>query len=196
MKKIILVSGYKGAGKDFVSGELYNSLRNSDVVSFASPMKDILSVVFGISKSTFDEYKNNEELIYTANNDIGVGCIGMKLPVTDFRTIIQKFGSEAMKPVFGDDVWVNLLLKTIDTLSSHYIIVSDWRFINEYEGVHDLYDVVTVRVDDYNLRAGEHDSENQLDGFQFDYRIDNTAKDNSVLNKIALFADLIEQEVI
>ena len=190
-----MVSGYKDSGKDFVSGELSNSLRFSDIVAFATPMKDILSVMFGISKSDLDKYKNDADSIYIGTEGI---CDELydTTEITDFRSIIQRFGSEAMKPIFGKDVWVDLLLKMIKTLDAEYVIVSDWRFINEYEGVNDMFDVVTVRVDDHNLLAGTHDSEHQLDDFQFDYRINNTAKTDDVLQHIHQLASMIELEVI
>ena len=62
--------------------------------------------------------------------------------------------------------------------------------------MNDMFDVVTVRVDDHNFLAGTHDSEHQLDNFQFDYRINNTAKTDDVLQHIHQLASMIELEVI
>ncbi len=193
MKKVILISGYKNSGKDFVAELLQKQIVDSEVLAFATPMKDIISTMFGISKSTLDEYKNNEDVIYVNDHH---SCPTWVSKLTDFRVIIQKFGSEAMKPVFGDDVWTDLMVENIHQLKCEYIIVSDWRFINEYQGINDSYEVVTVRVDDHNLSAGEHDSEHQLDNFQFDYNLNNTDKDDTIKPQVNALANLILQEVI
>lgn len=188
LKKVILVSGYKDSGKDFVS-DMLSTILQCETVAFAEPMKDILSVMFGVSKDDLNKYKKDEEAV------LAIGDWGYK-KITDFRTVIQKFGSEAMKPVFGNDVWINLLLQKIDPEAIEYIIVSDWRFINEYEGVNDMYDVVTVRVDDHNLDAGTHDSEHQLDEFNFDHRINNTGHTDNTPPQIRALAMLILSDII
>lgn len=171
MLKVILISGYKRSGKDWVSDELNERIKGSLVLAFAEPIKDILATALSLSKNTFDELKNISAPIHT----------------TDFRSLIQRFGNEAMKKQFGEDVWSNLLISKLPT--SGVVIVSDWRFNIEYEKICEVADeVTTVRVLDHNLTAGTHASEHELDNFSFDVELNNTAKSDYILRGIDYLA--------
>ncbi len=184
---VILISGYKRSGKDFVSHLLDKRFGDSVVYSYATPLKKIIADTMSISLKELDDYKNDTEILYTANSDIGVGCIGMKLPVTDFRTILQNFGTEAMKPWFGNAVWSDVFMR--QNFPNEYIIIPDWRFNIEYEEAKKMYrNVITLRINDDNIvNTDLHPSEAELEGFNFDYTIDNTRKDNTVLIEIDKF---------
>jgi hypothetical protein len=173
-KKIILVSGYKRSGKDFVSSLLSKEIKNSTIYSFASPLKDILSTTLSMKPCEFDILKNDSELL----------CLDNGVILTDFRAIIQNFGNEAMKKHFGDGVWAKAFLAK--KFNEQYIIISDWRFIVELIEIMDVYKkVITIRVQDQNIKnVDRHASETELETFNFDYYINNTAKDNSVLTQI------------
>lgn len=161
---VVLVSGYKRAGKDYVADLLKNNLLNSEVLSFAEPLKDIMSIAFNITTSELDELKNDYEPIV---NDY---------VETNYREILQRFGTDAMKKHFGDDVWADLLITKIDHSRSHTII-SDWRFRSEKEALLKAgYEVCTVRVLDTNIEPHDHISERDLDDVICDYIIDNTDK--------------------
>lgn len=175
MLRVILVSGYKRSGKDYVAEKLNERIEDSQVLAFAEPIKEILATTLGISKSTFDKYKNNSELLFTLDGTL----------VTDCRSMIQQFGNEAMKSQFGNEVWTNLLISKLPV--DGVVIVSDWRFIVEYEGIVAKADeVITIRVIDDNLTAGTHASEHELDNFPFMYQLNNTPKSNDILESIDL----------
>ncbi len=190
MKKVILISGYKDSGKSFVA-ELLSKMFQSQVFAFADPMKDILCTTLSISKDDLNRYKKNADEVLMGSDFNGHNH-------TDMRTIIQRFGSEAMKSMFGDMVWTDLMVERIERESKldDYVIVSDWRFIDEYIGVAEAYDVITVRVDDHDLNAGEHSSEHQLDTFNFDYRFNNTGHDGDIHPQIRALTTLILANVI
>lgn len=153
-KTLILISGYKRSGKDYVGDILKNAIPDSEIVRFADPMKHILSTTLGISL---------EELESRKNRDLAE------------RKYLQMFGNKAMKPWFGEAVWAKLLLSKGFTSST--VIVPDFRFNIEYETMLNQFErVVTVRVIDSNLKSGNHPSESELDGFNFNYYIDNTEK--------------------
>lgn len=183
MLKVILVSGLKRSGKDFVSAKMQSLIGGSIVMAFAEPLKDIIATTMSVSKDELEEYKNNGEHIFT-HSEIYMNDTRDKEPFTNFRLILQRFGTEAMKKHFGDDVWVHLLATKLP--DDGVVIVSDWRFKREFEVLSKLAKVYTVRVDDVNLTTDDlHPSETELEDFNFNVRIDNSNKDDRV------FADIL-----
>lgn len=173
-KTIILVSGYKRAGKDFVSSFLKKELENSTTYSLAYPLKDIVATTFGISLEELDDFKNNKESIFDGDFNY----------IIDFRKILQIFGSEAMKKWFTPKVWTNLFLD--QEFSEDYIIIPDWRFPTEIEEFSKVYkNIVTIRVNDDNIENTDmHVSETSLDDYPFRFVLNNTAKDESIIKGV------------
>lgn len=162
--KYILINGKKRAGKDFFASLLYAELVNAGytaaVLSFADPIKDIMSVTLNIARDELDEFKNNSVPIYIQNKH-----------VSDARQVLQNFGTEAMKKYFGEDVWVNLLCAQAEKTNADFIIVPDFRFFSEH-----MPGSVTVRVLNHDVASAAdlHRSENELNEFNFDFVLDNT----------------------
>jgi hypothetical protein len=166
--KVILINGLKRSGKDFSANILLEKLPNSEKIAFADPIKRILSNTLGISIDEFDNFKNN---YYDINYD------GISL---SFRELIQNFG-ESVKNEFGNDIWAKTTKDKILKSKKDYVIISDFRFLVEYESLKDL-DIVTLKINDNNLQNDDtHISENELNDFKFDYQIDNTKKDPKIL---------------
>jgi len=168
MKKIILVNGKKRSGKDYFSGllkqELESNGRTVQIMHLADPMKEIISTVFECTKDELEEYKNNPERFPVTVFEDTHGARD-----TDFRKILQLFGSEGMKPHFGDDVWAQLLMNKANKSNDDFIIVPDFRFLCEARSPY----TVNVFNDDINC-TDSHKSENELNDFKFKYTIDNT----------------------
>ena len=173
MTKIILINGKKRSGKDYFANELRKELESrgesAEIMSFADPIKNIITTTFGISLEKLDEFKNNPELY-----PIETVCRFMPQEVilesTDYRTILQRFGTEAMKEYFGEAVWVNLLLERVAASESDFVLVPDFRFLCE--------DISPYTINIYNantVNSGDtHRSENELNEFKFKYYVDNT----------------------
>ena len=126
--KIILINGKKRSGKDYfarlLQDELYKNKKTSYVIGFADPIKEIISKTLNVSLSDLDTFKNDKEKIIVRKN-------GFQEIITDFRQVLQTFGTEAMKPIFGDDIWVQLLIKKAKESNVDYVIVPDFRFLCE-----------------------------------------------------------------
>jgi len=182
--KLVLISGYKRSGKDFVSEKLSELIKGSSVVTLAEPLKDIIATTMSVSKDALEKYKNNSELLFV--HETPCTNLWQSKKVTDFRHILQRFGTDAMKKHFGDDVWVDLLIRKLP--AEGVVIVSDWRFISEYLALSKVGDIITVRVEDSNIKPDAHISEHELDNFDFDYYIENSAKDESVIPLIEALA--------
>jgi hypothetical protein len=162
--KIILINGKKRAGKDFfaklLQDEFYKNKKSSCIMGFADPIKEIISKTLNISLSDLDTFKNTKEKIIVQNQEI-----------TDFRQVLQTFGTEAMKSIFGEGVWVKLFLSRAHSSNVDYVIVSDFRFISE-----EISDItVHIQNDEIDYACEDsHASENELNYFKFKYTIDNS----------------------
>jgi len=176
LETIILINGKKRAGKDHSASLLKDKLKDSEILSFAGPMKRIISETFGITEDDLDTFKNDTEAygieikVYPNNQVPGV------IKYTNFREILQLFGTEAMKPQFGNSVWVDLLLNKIRESDNKIFIVPDFRFLIEESNINRKeFNVITLKIESDNEVTGDgHSSENELNGFNFDYIVDNT----------------------
>lgn len=179
MTQIILINGKKRSGKDFFGSELQKRLtaigKTSEIMSFAEPLKDIMSITLGIQHDKLEKMKNDEaDLGYPTN-----GC--GYLTINNCRVILQKFGTEGMKKYFGDAVWVNLLSKRAGDSESDYVIVPDFRFKIE------AISFLTVKIKNDDVESTDtHASETELDDFEFFYEIDNTGY-KSLESQISMF---------
>lgn len=181
-----MLSGYKNCGKDWVAEKLHEHIVDSKVLAFAEPMKDILSKTLGVTLEEFDKCKNEE-----SNVLIDIEGEFDYININNVRQIIQRFGNEAMKTQFGETVWSDLLVSKLP--EEGIVIVSDWRFLIEHDVVFKVANILTVRIQDDNLSAGEHASERELDSFDFDIVLNNTPKSDEILNCIQRLARMVKK---
>lgn len=170
--QLILVNGKKRSGKDYFAKMLQSEFakvgKTADVMSFAEPIKEIIAETFDISLQDLDDYKNQARACGISHSKMD-GYEFEKL--TDFRLILQKFGTEAMKKWFGEDVWVRLLSERAYKSKADFIIVPDFRFLTE-----DVPGAITVKIKnaDVDNSGDTHRSETELNDFAFMYTFDNT----------------------
>jgi hypothetical protein len=104
------------------------------------------------------------------------------------RQLLQIFGTEIIREYFGNNFWV---LRTL--LDKDNIIISDLRFINEYEQVKNNNGIVIYI--DRNQIPGSHRSESEvIELFQnnkFDYIINNDGSIENLFNKVSDLASKI-----
>lgn len=177
-KLIIQLLGQARSGKDWTASQLkayFESQGKSvEVMSYAAPMKRITATLFNISLEQLDDFKNNSDKVDIEVVDYrGYAEMHLDRIVVDinFRELLQRLGNQAMKPEFGDDVWVKLMQANIDKSSADIIIIPDCRFNIELEAVGGI----TVRVVNNSLPPPmNHASELELLHYATMYSIDNT----------------------
>lgn len=168
MKTVLLVNGLPRAGKDTFADFLVENYGFTKM-SFADEMKNIICRTLNISRVDLENWKN--ERVELLVNDKAI---------IDFRSLLQNFGSEAMKQVFGDGVWVDILYKKIENSKSEKIVISDFRFLCEYQVKKD-FDIKTILIkDDRELPLIGHISDVELyqNDFIFDVVIENDKTGN------------------
>ena len=171
MKPIVIqLLGLARSGKDWTASQFkayFESQGKSvEIMSYAAPMKRIAATLFGISLEQLDVAKNNP-----ATYPIYCGEYGRDYLETDFRQFLQRLGNDAIKPIFGDNVWAKLAKANIDKSTADIIIMPDCRFtieLNEVGGT-------TVRIVNNSLPPPmNHPSELELLNYVTHYSLDNT----------------------
>ena len=169
---VIQLLGQARSGKDWTASQLKTYFESQgksvEIMSYAAPMKRIAAGLFGISLDQLDDYKNNPERVHTRLVDMASNSYSLK---TNFRQFLQRLGNEAIKPIFGDNVWAKLAKENIAKSTADIIIIPDCRFaveLNEVGGT-------TVRIVNNSLPPPmNHPSELELLNYLTHYSLDNT----------------------
>ena len=143
MTTVIGIMGRKRAGKnEFADALARASGRASGVytVAFADAIRDIMYAVdpiIGYEDGEFVRYATViDEYGYEAAKDY-----------PEFRQFAQRLGTEGGRAVFGESVWVDIVMRKVERLPvSSLVLIPDVRFPNEYEAIKDWGGFV-VRVD-------------------------------------------------
>ncbi len=154
---IIGVTGFKGSGKDTAS-DIIADAYGLERYAFADPLKNGTAAFFGWTKRSMHDPKNKEEID---------GYWGVSR-----RQVLQWLGTEVMRDGFAKrfnkspDFWIECFTKwhaqqLIDGDEFKGVVVSDCRYQNEVDAIHNLNGVV-IRVDREIVRPTnpEHASEN------------------------------------
>lgn len=187
-------------------------------IAFADPLKKMLSDLLNIE---IDKFYNRE---FKENHVINVSTLDIPKPkainetlVLDFdkisdskfnklvkqldpslvesnlsiRQLLQYFGTEIMQKYFGKRVWINSTMRN----RSEYTIVSDLRFIEEYNAVKEKKGVI-IYVNRPNYEFGQHASEREmkelLEGDKYDFIIDNNGSIEDLFNQVKNIAKELE----
>ena len=172
---VIQLLGQARSGKDWTASQFkayFESQGKSvEIMSYAAPMKRIAATLFDITLEQLDNYKN-----YPLEYVIDITQLSeFKVPVdihnTNFRRFLQLLGNDAIKPIFGDNVWAKLAKANIDKSTADIIIIPDCRFtveLNEVGGK-------TVRIVNNSLPPPmNHPSELELLNYVTHYSLNNT----------------------
>ena len=173
MKKIILISGKAGSGKDTFAEELKDQLNEINryvlIVHYADLVKHIATVFYDWNGEK-DEYG---------------------------RGLLQRIGTDIFRE-YDKDYWVNHLQGVIGVLKDRwdYVIVPDCRFPNEIT-CWDGYDSISVRINrsfstSLSEKQQQHASETALDDFEFDVNFSFVDLDD-VRSQVS---DFIEEKII
>jgi len=178
MKSIILIGGAKRSGKDFIGNLIENIISKKQKTlkyAFAKPIKYIASTSLNVSEEQLDEFKNN-------NESITIGDKKLDITIRDFIALL---GTQAIRysDFFEDSIWADIFIDIVNKNPEiDTFIVTDFRFKVEYEKIksalNDSFRIITLKIEneEAELNAGTHQSETELNDFQFDYYVDNNHK--------------------
>lgn len=188
MRKIIGVTGRIGSGKDTIAEYLIDN-HGFKKFSFASSLKDFVSVVFGwprdmLEGNTKDSREWREQIdTWWAKR--------LDMPHLTPRWVMQHLGTEILRNHFHQDIWMASLEKRLISYDGD-VVITDCRFFNELSLIRQL-DGTLVRVErgqipnwyndakNYNTGkailppVGIHASEYSSVGYDYDYNLDNNS---------------------
>jgi hypothetical protein len=214
---IIGINGKIGAGKDTVGTIiqgllLTNKNQSCEIKKFAGKLKQIASILTGISVKKFEDQEFKKTLLGSEWGTVKSNPLNA-VPVFEdvqfnhlmsVRELLQKLGTEAMRDGLHQNVWVNALfadykakwVPTGDAIEEDEVslekeypnwIITDMRFPNEMEAVIKKGGI-TIRVTrDNGTRAIDidpHPSETALDNTTFDYEIINDGTMEELVKKV------------
>ena len=177
--RIILLSGYKGSGKDVVAEWLVTN-RGYHQEAFATYAAQYCSQLYNIPYEYFREpiYKDTpitrkpiEKSIkpfipYYVNNDFLTPRDIIKLECN-------------IKRIININFWTDMVIESIKKSSKYddsLTVISDVRFLDQIERIKDIFyndDVRTVKINRFKYPPSEDITETELDTYQFDLAIDN-----------------------
>jgi len=96
------------------------------------------------------------------------------------RELLQAFGTNVVRKIYNN-AWVDACLKQIAIDQPELAIITDGRFPNEIQGVHDVGGL-TLRLTRNPLES-KHDSEVALDSENFDWNEFSVILDNAKLTR-------------
>lgn len=152
MNLIIGIAGKKGAGKDEVCNHIRARLPNTQRIAFADALKDEVCFAMHVTREFMETHKSH------------------------FRLILQGWGTDYRRHIYGDDYWTKQWLYRAGKVQDGVtVVVPDVRFLNEALLIHELGGYVFhVQRPNYNEGNDSHQSENDLSNFtEFDRRINN-----------------------
>lgn len=163
---VLGLSGWARSGKDTIADNLVEN-HGYIKVSFAAPMKEAMYRLN--PRITVNEMTNTALRVAV---DV-YGWEGLKERSPDIRGLLQRFGTEVGREMFGEDFWVDYALSNIPDGSK--AVISDVRYPNEANAIRALGGKVYRVERNGVLPANEHPSETALDGYEFDGKIDNNS---------------------
>lgn len=128
---IIGLAGGAGAGKTTVAKYLvehYGALR----YAFADPLKVLVQRIFRFPEESLYGTQEQKERVVP-----DIGWSG--------RQAMQRVGTQGMREVFGEDVWVDHTIRRIRADAPAIAVIEDVRFLNEGRAIRHL----DGRLDDF-----------------------------------------------
>lgn len=156
---VIGFAGYAGVGKDAAADVLVYELGYTKL-SFAQALKEAVWIL----NPFVDGTKRLQDVVTDVTNDGQWRSAKDYIP--EVRRLLQVFGSEVGRDVFGENVWVLKLLQNIDPTKDY--VITDVRFPNEIAAVTGVLEGTVIRIERSEADfVRNHISETALDNFKF-----------------------------
>lgn len=124
---IILLCGYKRSGKDTFANHL-DEEHGFKHFKISKPLKDAVKNLFNFTESQIEgDLKELIDKDFNTTPREVMKFVGTNM----FQYKIQQ-----LLPNIGRNFWVNKLIKELESSKEKNIVISDLRFIHEYESLH------------------------------------------------------------
>lgn len=162
--EVIALSGFARSGKDEVSNILVKEF-GFKKVAFADKLREVLYAldpwVVGYNNKTGG---NEIRALHGVIDEFGWDGYKESMYGSEIRRLLQRLGTEAGRETLWDSIWIDAALTGRDEDAK--IVISDARFINEFEAVISRGGYVW-RVDRPGIGpANDHKSETEAIGYE------------------------------
>lgn len=224
MKYLILLSGKINCGKNQYAKFLQESFESKGLKVkqdlYAGDLKNFsvedFSILGEVLQDQVDRIKANVGAFFDSTDKMSIdvqkliedGLDGLtfhdhnfyeyKTPIT--RALLQLYGTNIARKRFDDHFWIKSIAKRItEDTENDVIIVTDVRFPNEVEDIHDYVKnrrIVPIRIEREIPRdniAQQHVSETALDDYKFfEYIVDN----NGTLEDLLGSSKVVTEDIL
>lgn len=167
MKILIGIHGKKRSGKN-TAADVFQDNFNFKNYAFADALKEQM---YALNPDFCDGYE-----IYSLKDVIDAeGWESAKEKYPEVRRLLQRYGTEVMRKHFGEDVWVNLLIKKLALEKPENVTISDVRFENEVRCIRELGGFLIKIKSNRTNNLDDHASEKDLPDDLFDFVIENNS---------------------
>lgn len=157
------ISGYARAGKDTIADRMVEQ-HGYTKMSFAEPMKEALIAL----DPQIDYGGMRVSLSWIIKK---AGWEALKPLSQEVRPLLQRFGTEVGREMFGENFWVDLAISKIQDGAK--VVFADVRFPNEANAIKGLGGQIWRVTRGTMGPANDHVSEHALDDYKFDTFINN-----------------------
>jgi dephospho-CoA kinase len=183
--KLICLTGYKQVGKDTLADFLVENYGYINM-KFATPIKETVKFLFNLTDEDLEEKK---ELINEKWK------VSPRLLTQFVGTEMFQYKLQEIMPHIGRYFWVNKFIEELETIyekdKNAKVVVSDLRFIHEYEKLKEYMcnDILVITINNNRIIPNDtHISENEFQKIKPDYIIQNNDSINSFkINLCMLF---------
>jgi hypothetical protein len=177
--RIIAICGRRRAGKDTIADFFVK--QGYTHVKIAGKMKDVMETMFGFTR---DQLESDEKEL-----------VDPRWGITP-RQAMQFFGTEVMQykiqellPDVGRTFWVNSIIADISRHPSQKFVISDMRFVHEYQRLreheHGVYVIKVVKPDQEECgNADQHVSEKEYCNIPESLKVYNDGTINDLYEKL------------
>ena len=134
--KIVAFTGAAGSGKDTAANILI-TLYGYKKMSFAGPLKDAVSVIFGWPRDMLEGATKESREWREQRDEWWSGRLGMEITP---RRVLQLWGTEVGRNAFHKEIWIAALERQLylagnDIIGAEEakIVITDCRFENEVQ---------------------------------------------------------------
>jgi len=180
MPKIIALCGYRGSGKDTAAEYLVKKYKYNHY-KISEKLKEVIKLLFNLDDNDLEQHKDK------INDKWGI----------EPRKIMQFIGTDMFQyklqelfPNIGKDFWIKSLFtdELINKIKNedHKIVISDLRFLHEYNLISRIYQTYSVlKVQNNNLEKDDkHISENEFNNIPINAIILNNTTKQDLYNNI------------
>ena len=166
---IIALSGLPRVGKDTAANAIKRAYPNVLTYAFVDPFKKALCEIFGWSLSSFDDdSKDSIDPYWGVSKRQMLEYVGTGIFRSDIR-----FKFPAFDKLIGDNIWVKRLDIFVKDRPNNDIIVTDLRFLPEYDYLKFAKKVYISRPNYIKLDTSKS---YQIPFMKFDYALENNSE--------------------